>query len=83
MSITDTSLVVHFFFRNKPLLFAYRRMYAAPRVGDICVFNETRYAVDGVEWCLDEDATDVGTRLNIELKALAQPTTTLRGGNPS
>lgn len=68
------SAAVHFFIRYKDkqfayrrMFFAYRRMFMVPRVGDLCIFDEVRYRVWVVEWCLDLDATEVGLRVNIEL----------------
>ena len=61
------SAAVHFFIRYKDKQFAYRTMFMVPRVGDLCVFDEVRYRVEVVEWCLDLDATEVGLRVNVEL----------------
>lgn len=59
--------VINFFLTGKPARFAYRRLVSVPRIGDLCVFNETRYEVKHVEWCLDDDATERGTLINIDL----------------
>ena len=61
------SAAVNFFIRYKDKQFAYRTMFMVPRVGDLCVFDEVRYRVEVVEWCLDLDATEVGLRVNVEL----------------
>lgn len=61
------SAAVHFFIRYTDKQFAHRRMFMVPRVGDLCVFDEVRYRVEVVEWCLDTDATEVGVRVNVEL----------------
>ena len=58
---------VHFFIRHTERQFAYRRMFLVPRIGDLCVFEDVRYLVEVVEWCLDKDATEIGTRVNVEL----------------
>lgn len=58
---------VTFYKRHEDQRIAYRRLDGVPRVGDLCVFNEKRYTVAVVEWCLDVDATDHGTKINIEL----------------
>lgn len=58
---------VTFFIRYKDKQIAFRRIQQVPRVGDVCVFHEKRYLVERVEWCLDSDATDIGTKVNIEL----------------
>ena len=61
------SASVNFFIRHKAGQFATRRMYMVPCVGDLCVFDEVRYLVEVVEWCLDTDATEIGVRVNVEL----------------
>lgn len=61
------SAAVNFFIRYKDKRFALRRMFMIPRAGDVCVFDEVRYRVAVVEWCLDRDATEVGVRVNVEL----------------
>jgi hypothetical protein len=66
--ILHTSAAVNFFIVGKPAQWAYRRMYQVPRVGDRCVFNDVRFDVLRVEWCLDDDATEIGVRVNVELK---------------
>jgi hypothetical protein len=58
---------VYFFVLGKAEQFAFRRLGSVPRNKDICVFNEKRYLVDRIEWCLDNDATECGTRINVEL----------------
>ncbi len=60
---------VNFFIVGKGRQFARRSMYHVPRVGDVCVFCDLRYRVIRVEWCLDEDATALGVRVNVELEA--------------
>ncbi len=67
MSRMDDSAAVNFFLPDARRQFAFRRMTFVPRVGDICVFDEERYEVDSVEWCLDENATEYGVRVNVEL----------------
>ncbi|WP_157266382.1 hypothetical protein [Azohydromonas aeria] len=71
MSNRDLTAAVNFFLRHKSGTFAFRRLPFVPRVGDKCVFNEVRYQVAIVEWCMDEDATDVGVRVNVELEPVA------------
>jgi len=61
---------INFYIRGKPGQFAFRRLAAVPPVGDLCVFNDIRYEVRRVEWCLDVDATEVGTRINVELASV-------------
>lgn len=76
LELLKISASVNFFIRYKDGLFAIRTMYMVPRVGDLCVFNEVRYRVEVVEWCLDTDATEIGVpRLNVELV----PNVKLRG----
>lgn len=63
---------VNFFIRFENPKFAYRPMDQVPRIGDKCVFDDKRYVVSVVEWCMDLDASSVGNqRVNIEL----EPTT--------
>jgi len=51
--------------------FAFRALSQCPAVGERCVFNDIRYVVSVVEWCLDDDASNLGgTRVNIELEEL-------------
>ena len=62
-------LTVNFFIRGKARQAAFRRMPACPQVGDKVVFNDVRYKVAIVEWCMDEDATsDNSQRVNIEME---------------
>lgn len=68
LELLKSSASVYFFLRHKDGRFAVRTMYMVPRVGDLCVFNEVRYRVEVVGWCLDTDATEIGVpRVNIEL----------------
>lgn len=58
----------NFFIRGKNGCFAQRAMSHVPQIHDICVFNEIRYVIDGIEWCMDHDASNLGNqRVNIEL----------------
>jgi hypothetical protein len=70
MQNMDHTAAVNFFLRRKAGQFAFRRLPFVPRVGDKCVFHEVRYRVAIVEWCLDEDATERGVRVNVELEPL-------------
>ena len=67
MTDLERSAGVYFYIRYKDEQFAYRRMFMVPRIGDLCVFNEARYQVEVVEWCLDLDAIEAGVRVNVEL----------------
>lgn len=58
---------VNFFIKLTTRQFQLKTLSAVPRVGDICVFGEERYRVDRVEWCMDHDASETHTRINIEL----------------
>ena len=66
-----TEAAVNFFIVGETLQFAFRRMSQVPHFGDQLVFAETRYRVISVEWCMDADATEIGTRVNIEMKRIA------------
>ncbi|MDN8230583.1 hypothetical protein QZK09_17515 [Acinetobacter baumannii] len=61
---------INFFIVDQVPQFARRVMTQVPQVGSRCVFKDKRYEVLGVEWCLDEDATnfEYQARINIELK---------------
>ncbi|HAV5374544.1 hypothetical protein RAN67_02350 [Acinetobacter baumannii] len=61
---------INFFIVDQVPQFARRVMTQVPQVGSRCVFKDKRYEVVGVEWCLDEDATnfEYQARINIELK---------------
>lgn len=61
--------VVNFYIQGRSQQFARRVMYHVPRVGEICQFKEDSHQVIRVEWCLDEDATERGVRINIEMSA--------------
>lgn len=64
-------IAAHFFIRFQDGQMAYRSMSDVPRVGDKCVFDEKRYVVAAVEWCMDLDASSIGNqRVNIELEPL-------------
>lgn len=57
------------FFRGNSTVFAFRRLLYVPRRGEIVVFNDVRYVVSHVEWCLDENASTLGgLKVNIEIK---------------
>jgi polyphosphate kinase 2 (PPK2 family) len=64
------SAAINFYILGEAKRYAFRRMYHVPRIGDFCVFNDVRYEVARVEWCLDEGATERGVRVNVELKAV-------------
>jgi hypothetical protein len=61
------SAAVNFWIYGHKGQFAFRRLFHVPREGEVCVFSEKRYVVLSVEWCLDEAATEIGVRVNIEL----------------
>lgn len=63
-----TSAAVNFFLIGEKRQFAFRRMWHVPRIGDQCVFDDVRYRVENIEWCMDEGATEVGIRVNVELR---------------
>ena len=69
------SFGVNFFLRRKTGRYAYRSMDAVPRIGDKIVFDEVRYTVAIVEWCLDEDASRIPgqARVNIEIEKVKHP----------
>lgn len=67
MSSKHPSVAINFWIADQTQQFAFRRLHYVPREGEVCVFNDKRFVVIGVEWCLDENATDVGIRVNIEL----------------
>lgn len=64
---------VNFFIRHKTNQFAFRRLPSVPQLGSVLVFNDHRYVVEAVEWCLDHAATDRGVRINIEMSERTTP----------
>jgi hypothetical protein len=69
----------NFWLENQTKQFALRRLYHVPRKGEHCFFNDKIYEVTLIEWCLDDDATLVGTRVNVVLKPIP---TYAEGKNP-
>lgn len=63
---------VCFYLPNDHRMMAMLRMQSVPRTGEVCVFGACKHEVLSVEWCLDEDATERGTLVNIELSAAQQ-----------
>jgi len=61
---------INFYIVGEVNQFAYRALTQVPMIGQRCVFNEKRYEIIMVEWCLDEGATNSSreARINIELK---------------
>lgn len=70
VQMNNHQATVNFFVFGKDKQFARRVMFHIPRIGDICVFMDVRYSVVRVEWCMDEDATVFGVRVNVELAAI-------------
>ena len=68
----DRAIAAHFFEVGIVKKFAYRWLCYAPRVGDRVVFKGIRYKVKCIEWCLDEDATATGTRLNVIIERMGE-----------
>lgn len=81
-----------FYLGRDTSLFARRIMTQVPVKNDRIVFNNHRYLVHAVEWCLDDDATDYAHQalINVILTDLEQdglpplrglpPTKTANGG---
>ncbi len=67
MSELHKTVKVDFWIDGKPRQYAQRRMYYVPRVGEFCVFKEKMRPVTAVVWCLDEDATERGVKVQIML----------------
>jgi hypothetical protein len=63
---------INFFIVGQVNQFAYRALTQVPSIGQRCVFKDKRYEVVMVEWCLDEDATNLSrqARINIELNPI-------------
>lgn len=57
-----------YIFRTKEQ-FSRRILSQVPSIGDILVFNNKRYRVHMLEWCLDDDATnnEYQALVNIEM----------------
>jgi hypothetical protein len=56
---------VMFYERGEARAFAMRRMAQVPSVEHKCTFSDIHFEVTGVQWCLDEDATERGTLVNV------------------
>lgn len=67
MSDLDETAAVDFWIDGEPHQYALRRMYHVPRVGDFCVFKNKMRPVKQVVWCLDEDATARGVKVQVVL----------------
>jgi hypothetical protein len=63
----DRTAKVEFYVDGEPRMHALRRLYHVPRQGDNCVFRDILRPVLSVTWCLDEDATDRGVKVQISL----------------
>jgi hypothetical protein len=48
-------------------MYALRRLHHVPRQGDNCVFQGFVFPVLSVTWCLDEDATERGVKVQVAL----------------
>lgn len=56
---------VMFYERGEPGVFAMRRMAQVPANEEKCTFAGITFEVTDVQWCLDEDATERGTLVNV------------------
>ncbi|MBL8499561.1 MAG: hypothetical protein JNL77_03090 [Nitrosomonas sp.] len=70
MGELDKTVKVEFWIDGDPHQFAQRRMYYVPRIGEFCVFQEKMRPVIAVVWCLDEDATERGVKVEVTLGAV-------------
>lgn len=73
--MSKNSYAINFYLKNVCEQFARRILTQVPHRGDRVVFNDHRYHVERVEWCLDENATNgvYQARINIELIDLESP----------
>lgn len=67
MSELEKTAKVEFWIHDESRLFALRRMRYVPRKGDFCVFKGVLRPVVSVVWCLDEDATELGVKVQVTL----------------
>ena len=63
----DRTAKVEFFVEGELRMWALRRMYHVPRVGDNCVFRDIIRPVLSVTWCMDEGATERGVKVQVAL----------------
>ena len=63
----DRTAKVEFWLESDWRMYAMRRMYHVPKTGDFCVFNDVLRQVNAVTWCLDEDATESGVKVQVSL----------------
>lgn len=67
MSELDKTVKIDFWIDGEPRQYAQRLMYHVPRVGEFCVFKHKMRPVKDVIWCLDEDATARGVKVQVVL----------------
>lgn len=69
MPLFQNHFAINFYHKGVSKQFARRILSQVPRAGEKLVFNRTRYSVDSVEWCLDDDATnhEYQALINIEI----------------
>lgn len=72
MQTISDKFSINFYLVDQTNAFSYRTLTQVPSIGDRVVFNEERYEVVRIEWCLDEDATNYQyqARINIDIKPL-------------
>ena len=63
----DLTAKVEFWVEGEPRMYALRRLHHVPRQGDNCVFQGFVFPVLSVTWCLDEDATERGVKVQVAL----------------
>ncbi len=73
--MSNQTYAINFYLKNVQQQFARRILTQVPCRGDRVVFNNHRYSIDRVEWCLDDNATNgqYQSLINIELLDLESP----------
>lgn len=69
MPIFPNHYAVNFYIKGDAEQFSRRVLSQVPSTGDTLVFRDRRYQIHGIEWCLDDDATnnEYQALINIEI----------------
>ena len=69
MRVFPNHFAINFYIKGEAKQFDRRVLSQVPNMHDVLVFNDERYWVHSLEWCLDNDATngDYQALVNIEM----------------
>ena len=72
MTIFPNHYAINFYIYGIKEQFSRRILSQVPSVGDVLVFDDKRYRIRSLEWCLDEDATngEYQALINVEMRKL-------------